>query len=261
MTLMMEIVMILSERAIIERKLEAERLRQEQQPPPPATIAGIDPGKQHDSFALCAIQTDRKSIFVVGAAQWLHKDYTDVEQEIFQLHKVISKKPFDHIGVEVNNSGPQVYESLRNMGLPVIPINTIAKITDPKKILKGNSMIKNDMVHWLKRMIQDDKIFFPDIDSPGTLSLKHQLPQFSRKITKSGNLSYSAQGSEHDDLVMALLVACYIARRKYLGSKGEFGIAGANYKSKKKYTKSEDYFPEQLPWGSRLINVSAYGPV
>jgi len=212
-------------------------------------------------FALVAIQTDRKNIYIVGAATWLHKDYTDVEQEIFQIHKTVALKPFDYIGVEVNNSGPHVYESLRNMGLPVIPINTVGKITDPKKIRLGNSMIKNDMVHWLQRMIQDDKLFFPDVDSPGTLKLKHQLPQFSRKITQAGNLSYSAQGSEHDDLVMALLVACYIARRKYLGMKGEFAIASAHYKKEKKYTKSEDYFPEALPFGAKMINISAYGPV
>jgi len=253
----------MSERQLIERQQEAERLRQEALPLPPATIAGIDPGKMRDGFALAAIQTDRKNIYIVGAAEWLHKDYTDVEQEIYQIHKTIAKKPFDHIGVEVNNSGPQVFESLRNMGLPVMAINTVGKVTDPKKLRLGNSMVKNDMVHWLKRMIQDDKLFFPDIDSPGTLKLKHQLPQFSRKITEAGNLSYSAQGSEHDDLVMALLIACYIARRRYIRGGGEFAMASANYNFKKKFTSAQDYFPEadNIAGGyAKMVNISSYGP-
>src|SRR3990167_627007 len=207
----------MSEQQIINSKKELQeqqRLIELSKIPP--RIAGLDPGKQMDSFALVGIEVrDRRDIYIIGAAQWKHQDYLKVEDEAYQIHSSIAKRPFNDVVVETNNTGWHVVEVLKSKyHMPIRPVTTVPKLTDKKKIREGNSMAKNEMVTWLKKMILADRVYFPDVDSPGTKALKSQLPKFTRKLTDAGNTSYSAQGKEHDDLVMALILACFYARRK-----------------------------------------------
>jgi len=247
----------MSERALIERQRQEQVKKEAELPPRPARIAAIDPGTQQDSFAMVGIECDRKDIFIIGATQWKHQDYPAMEEQVAVIHKTIVNRPFDHIAVEVNNTGLHVYQSMRRMGLPVIPVNTVRELKDPKKIMLGNSMNKIDMVHWMKRMLLLGKIQFPkpEYSSPGTRLLQNQMPKFTRKRTPSGKLSYAAQGREHDDLVMALLIACYVARRKYLRSTGKLVIQQSRYKFKKKYNRIEDYMPEMQNLGGGFAKI------
>ena len=41
---------------------------------------------------------------------------------------------------------------------------------------------------------------------------KRQISNFAEHITEAGNASYYAEGTEHDDTVMALMLACFIGR-------------------------------------------------
>jgi len=43
--------------------------------------------------------------------------------------------------------------------------------------------------------------------------LKRQISIFAEHRTESGQISYYAEGKEHDDLVMALMLACFVGRR------------------------------------------------
>jgi len=247
------------ERDLIEYKKAQERAKIPDEFIPPR-IAGLDPGRQRDSFAMAGLEIRPNtfgimSMYIIGAAQWLHKDYEDVEAEVAVIHKTTVRRPFNYIAVETNNSGLHVVSQLRRVHhLPILPINTVGKVTDPKKILEGNSMAKNDMVQWLQRVIQNTvnhkpttpHLYFPDAanSSPGVEKLRNQLPKFTRKLTDAGNLSYSAQGREHDDLVMALLLAAYVARTKYLRGSGEVMAGSKTFKPKTKISKPGDYFPE-----------------
>ena len=103
------------------------------------------------------------------------------------------------------------------------------------------------MVIWLKKMILADRIFFPENDNEGTKRLKSQMAIFSRKITEAGNPQYSAPGSERDDMVMALLLACYVARRRYIrdpNMDGTPAIVTGNYNFHRPRVTARDYFPE-----------------
>ena len=239
----------MSEQALVDRQMEeVHRKQEEQEAKIPPRVAGLDPGKQMDSFALVGIEIrDQKDIYIIGAAQWKHQDYLKVEDEAEQIHKSLAKRPFNDVVIETNNTGWHVVEILRKKGMPIRPVTTVAKLTDKKKIREGNNMPKNEMVTWFKKMILADRVFFPDKDSPGTKALKAQLPKFSRKLTEAGNISYSAQGKEHDDLVMALLLACYYARRRYIkdGSKMP-EITSANYTKKSNKVTLKDQFPDLL---------------
>ena len=171
---------------------------------------GLDPGKQVDSFALCGVEVKEKKIFVLGAKRWLGRAYLEVEREI---HLIDAKNPFDYYVVERNNTGEHVIEVLRsNYSLPIVPVTTVSKGTDEKRIFNPKLMDKIDMVRYMLIMFRDGRIVFPREPKGEVLELMRQLSIFSEKKTETGKVSYQAEGSEHDDLVMALMLACFMAR-------------------------------------------------
>jgi len=177
-------------------------------------LAGCDPGKTRDSFALVSllVNPEENEIFIEFCKRWLRVDYLNVEADIARMNQ---KALWNHIYVEQNNTGEHVIEVLRKKyGLPVKPITTVAKLTDPKKHHKGKTMSKNEMVGWFLKAKQSHIIQFPqDSKNPDMLEYIRQIAIFSEHKTEAGNVAYYAPGEEHDDLVMAGLVACYAARR------------------------------------------------
>lgn len=258
--------MIRTEMDLVKWKQEEARKQQKPKHDIWPRVAALDPGKQQDRFAMVGIEIRRGTdIYIIGANEWkLHEDYQDVEEQVRKLHTIIVKRPFDWIAVETNNSGWHVVEALRKLQLPILPINTSKNIKDPKKIKLGNTMDKNDMVRWVKRLIQADppRLHFPTEHTTGTLSLWNQMPKMTRKITESGNVSYSAQGREHDDLVMALIIACYVARRKYMkGFSGPVPVVLGGTKKIVPQRTGADWFPEiaSNPY-AKLTSYRVAGP-
>ena len=174
-------------------------------------IAGIDSGKLRDSFAFVGIEVKHDNVYVLGVKTWLGRNYLDVENLIADIH---STKPFNYYSVEINNTGEHVYEELKyRHHIPnVIPIFTTREVKDQSKINTGRVMPKNQMVLWLARMFQNHRIKFPKNTNKHIEELKRQISNFSEHITEAGQVSYRADGSEHDDTVMALMLACFIGR-------------------------------------------------
>lgn len=247
-------------------EIKGELTPRKERPAPPPRIAGIDPGKMQSGFAMVGIEVEDNVIYIIGARQWKHQDYNDVEEAVAEIHNTVVKRPFNHIAVERNNTGVHVIENmLREHALPILPINTGSKLMKQKTIIKGNTMDKNDMVGWVKRMLKMEKIVFPIEDSEGTKQLRAQLPKFTRHITDAGNVAYRAQGKQNDDLVMALILACYVARRKYLYNTGMPAIATSKYNfskiRKKKRMTQDDYLPEfKGDRYAKVTNYQVFGP-
>ena len=174
-------------------------------------IAGIDSGKLRDSFAFVGTEVKHDNVYVLGVKTWLGRNYLDVENLIADIH---STKPFNYYSVEINNTGEHVYEELKyRHHIPnVIPIFTTREVKDQSKINTGRVMPKNQMVLWLARMFQNNRIKFPKNTNKHIEELKRQISNFSEHITEAGQVSYRADGSEHDDTVMALMLACFIGR-------------------------------------------------
>ena len=165
-------------------------------------IAGIDSGKRKDSFAFVGIEIRNDNVYVTGVKTWLGRNYLDVENLIANIHDT---KPFNYYVVEINNTGEHVFEELKyRHKIPnVIPTFTTRETKDQSKINSGRVMPKNQMVLWLARMFQNNRIKFPKTSNKDIEELKRQISIFSEIVTESGNVSYRAEGNEHDDTVMA----------------------------------------------------------
>lgn len=135
-----------------------------------------------------------------------------VEADVAGLHE---KARWNVIAVEQNNTGEHVIEALRRThGLPVRPVITAGKVTDPKKIRRGGTMSKPDMVYWILRAKQRHLLKFPrDARNADLLELQRQISIFSEHITEAGSASYYAPGTEKDDGVMSFMLCCHVARR------------------------------------------------
>lgn len=174
-------------------------------------IAGLDPGMQKDSFALVIIETENNRIKVKAAYSWLGKSYLEVERKIAELHKT---NPCDYYIVEQNNVGIHVIQSLRhNHDIPnIIPVTTAKDIKEPDK--RPNTMDKNEMTRWILTQIEKGELVFPSLSTSKYISeLKRQLSIFEEQRTSTGSVRYSAPSGEHDDLVMAMMLACWWAQK------------------------------------------------
>lgn len=182
-------------------------------------IAGIDSGKRRDSFAFVGIEIKNNNVYVKGVKTWLGRNYLEVENLIANIHDT---QPFDYYSIEVNASGEHVFEELKyRHKIPnVIPLFTTREVKDQSKINTGRILPKNQMVMWLSRMFQQNRIKFPKNTTKDMEELKRQISIFSEVITESGSVSYRAEGTEHDDTVMALLLACFIGRNFIKGNEG-----------------------------------------
>ncbi len=207
-------------------------------------IAGIDSGKQRDSFAFVGIEIKNDSIYVLGVKTWIGRKYIEVEELIAEIHE---KKPFNFYVVEINNTGEHVYEELKyRHRIPnVLPTFTTAQVKDQSKINTGRVMPKNQMVIWMARMFQQNRIKFPTKTNKHIEELKRQISIFSEHITEAGNVSYRAEGTEHDDTVMALMLACFIGRAYIKAEDGFF--QQQTIKSKKFTTEPEDIYGTAIP--------------
>lgn len=175
-------------------------------------IAGVDPAKMRDAFGLVIIEILDGVIRVIGAKQWFRTDYLIVEKEI---RDIVSKFEIETVFLEVNNTGIHVLELLKKYTVPVYPITTVFKITDPKKIMSGRSMSKSDIVNHALVMLQEDTLQFPKPKSHDMRQLMTQWTTFQESISASGIPQYAGPSNQHDDLVMALLLALH-GSRKYI---------------------------------------------
>lgn len=174
-------------------------------------IAGLDPGMRRDSFALVIIETETNRIKIKAAYSWLGKSYLEVEKKIAELHNT---KPCEYYIVEQNNVGIHVIQSLRqNHDISnIIPVTTSKDIKEPDK--RPNTMDKNEMTRWILTQIEKGELIFPSLSTSKYISeLKRQLSIFEEQRTSTGSVRYSAPSGEHDDLVMALMLACWWAQK------------------------------------------------
>lgn len=167
-------------------------------------VLGADPGRHSDPFAvvLIAVDIDAKTITIIGAKQWVDQEFHAVEKEI---EKIAKKFNVDYVAVEVNfNEGTA--ENLRyDYNLPVKYIHTSKNLREPKP----DVMDKNAMTMWLIRAHQEGILKWVELDNEYLKELYRQWTIFGEYHKDK----YEAPMGEHDDLVMALMMACFIGKQ------------------------------------------------
>lgn len=222
-------------------------------------VGSGDPGRFRSSFAFCLTVTDieERITYVTGAHGWKGMDYPQVEEDIAKIHE---EKKLDIFVVEKNNTGIHVIESLKHIHhIPVYGITTSNRIRSKKVIDKGETMDKYEIAGWVESQRQKKKILFPKKKTPGIKTLINQLNSFVRNPpTKGGTVTYSAQGKNRDDFVMAFLLNCHYIKTKILKDRSRRHLVIS-----KKFRKEplENLIGSGIPKGARLTGKTILNPI
>jgi len=219
-------------------------------------IFGGDPGKHMDAFGIVVIRVKSKYIEVIGAKQFKKFDYIDVENYFEEKYHELDPV---HIVIELNNTGTHVVENLVRMNdIPVIvPVTTSTDLKDIKKIYSVKTMDKNSMVPWLKASIQNNVIRFPKKGSKDMEELKRQISIFASHKTEARHISYRAPGSEHDDMVMALMLACFIGKHYLETNRSKINVVSKKIMPDR---NEYDYLGSGIPATATLKQRAVYQP-
>lgn len=172
-------------------------------------ILGCDPGKNTDPFAVVLIEARKDGIDVLGCRYWKNVPYPQIEEEIQRIYK---DNNVDILVVESNSMGEHVIDSLRrDYNLPIVSVYTGKHGLKPKPSI----MDKIDMTMWMNRLIQnagedvEPTLRWVDSNTDYYKELKRQWSIFGEYHKNK----FEAPEGEHDDLVMALMLACHFARK------------------------------------------------
>ena len=194
----------------------------------------LDTGGMVDSacFTMCRVDIPERIIYVTGAMFWKisekdHVFFATIRNDIAKLHLI---HHFDFIGCETNNYGRTEMESLRReYGIRMIGINTTGKITDVKKLRKGDAMDKEAIIKFTNSWRQNAVVDPQNTSHLGQIKfLKHktvdlqrvvnELDSFVRKMPEgvgaTGRPKFGAEGSQHDDGVMSMLGNFHVIKTK-----------------------------------------------
>lgn len=194
----------------------------------------LDTGGMADSacFTMCRVDIPERIIYVTGAMFWKisekdHVFFATIRNDIAKLHLI---HHFDFIGCETNNYGRSEMESLRReYGIRMIGINTTGRITDAKKMRKGDSMDKEAIIKFTNAWRQHPLVDPQNVHKLGQIKfLKHKTEDLQRVVNELDSFvrvdpqgvgvisrpRFGAEGSQHDDGPMSMLGNFHVIKTK-----------------------------------------------
>ena len=199
----------------------------------------------HACFTMLRVDIPARIMYVTGAMFWKLSEadkifFATIRNDIAKLHLI---NRFDLMGCETNNYGRSEMESLRReYGIRMIGINTTGKVTDKKKIRKGESMDKEAIIKftnsWRQNAVVDPEnkrtmgqIKFLKQKTKDLQKVVNELDSFVMKMPEgvdaTGRPKYGAEGTQHDDGPMSMLGNFHMVKTKVFKIYTGTGTVGA----------------------------------
>ena len=105
--------------------------------------------------------------------------------------------------VDATGAGTPIVQEMRRSGLPALPIF----ITGGQKA-NGNNVPKQQLLSRLSLLLQEQRLRIPQ-EVKLCAELVEEFNHFMARQSANGYLTGSAAAGAHDDLIMALALACY----------------------------------------------------
>jgi len=239
---------------------------------PTLKSAFLDTGGMIDRACLtmCRVDIPARIIYVTGAMFWKVSEqdkifFATIRNDIAKLHLI---HHFDLMGCETNNYGRTEMESLRReYSIRMIGINTTGKITDRKKIQKGDSMDKEAIIKftnsWRQNAVVDPnntaklgQIKFLKQKTDDLQRVVNELDSFVRKMPEgigaTGRPKFGAEGTQHDDGPMSMLGNFHVIKTKVFKIFTGLGTVGAVPNVEQRIVAKQ-----RLPGGGAVGSVNA----
>lgn len=151
-------------------------------------VAGLDFGQTNDYTAMIVIcKTTKRMVDILHIRKL---EWAEQRKRIAEMYK---KWNCSRLGVEANSIGSVNIEELRRMGL-----NTVA--------FETTNASKSDIMSKLYEALHSDGLRLQDVQI-----LRHELLTFVSTQTTTGAWRLAAEGDGHDDTVMGLAIAWWVA--------------------------------------------------
>ncbi|MBM3896809.1 MAG: hypothetical protein FJ360_03615 [Thaumarchaeota archaeon] len=168
-------------------------------------ILGVDPGRT-DPFASVLIQVKDKKIYILGAKFWKNQERYQLVYD--EISRIVKQQDVSYVIVEKNSAGDPIIDALKYEYR--LPVRAVFTTNTKSREAKKGIMNKSEMVTWL---FQNHNILdWPRQGDEYLLELKKQWTVFGEYHKNK----FEAPSGTHDDLMMALMLACYFARLNFI---------------------------------------------
>ena len=124
---------------------------------------------------------------------------------------------WDNTWIDQTTGEYLISELRKKYRVPVQVFTHQKMIKDGKLIERVKQMDTVEMTEYLRKLIQEHRVRFPKDASRKARDLTDQLSYFSKHTTDAGSVDYYAPGGEQDDMVKALMTACFAVRNEIEG--------------------------------------------
>ncbi len=156
-------------------------------------VIGVDLGRQDDFTAIVVIHRGRKK--VVWVEKLREASWQFIKEKIFEVSKQYNSAP---LWIDSSGSGDAVFEDIQKMTFAV-PYSMHSNKAKEQLIDKLRIFCENKVI---KLCNNDD--------------LLEELRSYQYNIKSNGYVSYGAPKGRHDDLVIALALACWALSPNYI---------------------------------------------
>jgi hypothetical protein len=195
-------------------------------------FVGLDLGQASDPSALCALQrsdmpADHTGTFtrmydVLGLKRWpLGTAYPVIVREVADLLKERPLKGCQLI-IDATGVGRPVRDLFREAKLPAELLSVIITPGHAQTFTEGfHHVAKVILISGVQILLQQRFLRFA-ADLPDIPVLVREFANYRVKVTPAANEVFNAREGEHDDVVLAVALACWAARRP---GAGDFSFA------------------------------------
>lgn len=174
-------------------------------------LLGLDLGRMHDYTAAIAIERVEPPAghAVYSVRQILrvrNRPYPDIVAAVQQLLAGPDLRGATLV-VDGTGAGMAVVDMFRATGTSLVGI-TITAGFEHESVMGGYHVPKRELVSVTEVLLQQGRLRIA-ADLPHVRTLTEELSSFEVHISAAGRDTYSARVGEHDDLVLALAMACW----------------------------------------------------
>lgn len=190
-------------------------------PSGPEYFLGLDLGQSTDFSALAVVTRERATAEAVPTFRVDHLERwqrgTSYPAIVADVGRLVKKPPLKNpiLGIDETGVGRAVLDLFRVADPPVEAQITPFLVHGGRAVTKvGNGwhLPKAEMASCLQALLQDGRLTIAKVSLRETL--KKELTAFRVKVTAAGNETFEAwRESDHDDLVFAVGIACWLAAR------------------------------------------------
>jgi hypothetical protein len=181
-------------------------------------VVGLDLGQTTDFTAIAVLERSVRddAIYRLRHLQRVHlgTSYTSIIDLVAKLLSTAPLRGCSTLVVDETGLGRPVVDMFRSstISAPIVPITITSGKTVSATEDGGYHVPKKQLVNCLQLLLQHHRLRIPS-RLPEAKLLTRELLNFQVRFTPSANEVFGAGHQGHDDMVLAVAVACWFAER------------------------------------------------